>query len=425
MVGPNHYGRQRLLSHLIHTEDPLTWVIGTRRMGKTSLLRQLEWLCQQDAETDLVPLFWDLQGCETAQHLAEELFVAIEDVAPRFTTLGIDVPELEGQDVISILRRVQRGLNREGKRLFLLIDETEALINVAQEEDQLLARLRKLLQNDQHRVVMVATKSLMRLNDLSQRWLTSPFLFGVHIANLWQLDPESAQNLVTQTQSNAPVPVPEKTVNTILESTHCHPFIIQFLCHRLFDQAGEGESILRSITPVDLIPDQLLGDFFQIDFNHLSTLERRVLLSVAQHGLASSQTISAHLMDILPDRVEKFLYGLNKLGYVRQYVGEWAVGNEFLAYWMGENMARLTDQLESALSDHAVEEMLNRAQQIESDYLHQESSRQQTLLRQLMAQREQYNGNVPAALSDQIHATRRELERLAAELRKLRGESTA
>jgi hypothetical protein len=390
-------------------------------MGKTSLLRQLEWLSQQEADSDLVPLFWDLQGCESAQHLAEELFVAVEDVAPRFAAHGIDVPELEGQNVIAILRRVQRGLNRQGKRLFLLIDEAEALINVARGEDQVLARLRKSLQHEQHRTVMVATKSLMLLNEMTQHWLTSPFLFGVHIANLWQLDPGSAQNLVVQAQSEVPLPIAEETVGTILEHTHSHPFIIQFLCHRLFHKADDGEFTLRSVAQSDLIPDQLLGNFFQIDFNHLSTLERRVLLAVAHYGLTDSQTISAHLVDILPDRVEKFLYGLNKLGYVRQVFGQWTVGNEFLAFWMAENMARLTEQLESALSDHAVEEMLNKAQQIEFNYLHQESSRQQILLRQLIAQRDHYNGNVPVELSNQIHTTRRELERLAEEIRNLRG----
>ena len=42
--GADHYGREQLLEYLISAEDPAIWVVGTRRMGKTSLLRQLEWL---------------------------------------------------------------------------------------------------------------------------------------------------------------------------------------------------------------------------------------------------------------------------------------------------------------------------------------------------------------------------------------------
>ena len=38
----NHYGRQRLFTYLLNSDDTAIWVVGSRRIGKTSLLRQLE-----------------------------------------------------------------------------------------------------------------------------------------------------------------------------------------------------------------------------------------------------------------------------------------------------------------------------------------------------------------------------------------------
>ena len=42
--GANHYGRHRLIDYLLNIHDNAVWVVSTRRMGKTSLLRQIEYL---------------------------------------------------------------------------------------------------------------------------------------------------------------------------------------------------------------------------------------------------------------------------------------------------------------------------------------------------------------------------------------------
>jgi hypothetical protein len=61
VTGSNHYGRRYLLDYLLRSAGRAYWVVGTRRIGKTSLLRQLELLAA--AGDRYVPLFWDMQGC--------------------------------------------------------------------------------------------------------------------------------------------------------------------------------------------------------------------------------------------------------------------------------------------------------------------------------------------------------------------------
>src|SRR5262245_53830121 len=86
--GQSHYGRQRLMDYLLVAGDSATWLVGTRRMGKTSLLRQLEHLTAPD-QGEFVPLFWDLQGCQSGRDMSDELFYALEESSARFAALGI------------------------------------------------------------------------------------------------------------------------------------------------------------------------------------------------------------------------------------------------------------------------------------------------------------------------------------------------
>ena len=200
----NHYGRQRLFTYLLNTSDSAVWVVGSRRIGKTSLLRQLEYLTDTP-ESDLVPLFWDMQGCANSGDLSFELFMAVEDEAARFAALGVTVGELEGQDALVILRRVGRALAARGKTLLLLIDEAEVLINLARSEPGWLARLRKVLQDGHQRTILTSTKLLAQLNEITADWETSPFLFGFSMVNLWSLDDDAAAALVEQRQSDQPI----------------------------------------------------------------------------------------------------------------------------------------------------------------------------------------------------------------------------
>jgi prophage maintenance system killer protein len=420
LFGKDHYGRQRLLDYLLNAQEPATWVVGTRRMGKTSLLRQLEWLTRQ-SDSVLVPLFWDLQGCETPSDLDYELFISIEDQQQRFESLGVDVAALEGMDTIRILRTLQRTLRDSNKQLFLLIDETEALINVAAHDTAALARLRKVFQSGNQRTVMVATKSLMRLNDLSLGWNTSPFLFGINLVNLWSLDPDASRALVLQQQNDSLMDVDTDLVDDVLTHTHRHPYLVQYLCSRLFEPTSDTTGTLRPIQDMDLQPDQLLSGFFQIDFEHLTSIERQILLTVARHSVISDEMLYAELANGSPSRLSTFVYGMNKLGHLRSVYGQWTLGNEFLRRWVLENYDQLIHALQSQISDQGVESLLVAGRQMERGYLQQEMLILQTRLDGLRERRNGYGDNVPPALSTEIHNLRREISLLGEQLRQLDG----
>ncbi|MBX3051058.1 MAG: AAA family ATPase [Caldilineaceae bacterium] len=421
--GPDHYGRHKLLDHLLNTKDSAIWLVGTRRMGKTSVLRQLEWLADQDPDSSLVPLFWNIEACESASDLAYELFISVEDETERFEALGVDIPALEEMDVRRILRSIQRTLSSQGKQLLLLIDEGEALINVARHDNRALARLRRSLQQGEHRTILTATKQLMQLNEMMRDWLTSPFLFGFNLVNLWSLDVEAAQALIHQEQNEIEVTVDDSVLEDIMVFTHRHPYLIQFLCHRLFVADKPGVGRLRPVESKDLQADHLLAGFLQVDYDHLSPTERQILLAVTRHGVVDEETLQSDLDIASASVLENFIYGMHKLGYLRQIHGGWAVGNEFLRRWVIDNQNNLARQIHSKVSDENVAALLTEGRRFELQYLQKEILLLQQQMEDLVVQRNTYGEQVPGSLLQQLKETRQALEVAREQMQQLDAEN--
>jgi hypothetical protein len=61
--GERFYGRENLLGEILEGPRNSIWVLGTRRIGKTSLLKQLEHITSR-GDRGFLPVFWDLQGAD-------------------------------------------------------------------------------------------------------------------------------------------------------------------------------------------------------------------------------------------------------------------------------------------------------------------------------------------------------------------------
>ncbi|HIC88478.1 MAG TPA: hypothetical protein EYP04_03625 [Anaerolineae bacterium] len=420
VCGSHHYGRQSTIDHILKSPNDAVWVVGTRRMGKTSLLRQLEFLTLNN--DTFVPLFWDMQGCESMSDLGAELFYALEDQAERFEALGVNLMHLEGRDVPSMLRELRTHLRVQGRVLLLLLDETEVLIHIAVREPLALARLRKALQGGHGlRTVLTSTKALARLNDICRDWATSPFLFGFAPLTLVGLSSPTAEALIRQTQEPQMVSVPDHLVDEIREHTNNHPYLLQFLCHHLFVDEGKTGR-LRDITPNDLMVDDVLAGFCATDFRHLSSAERAILLWVSEKELGSPSELKAAMRGVVePMALQTFLYGLVKLGYLRSVYGRLAVGNTFMSAWLAQNRERLRDQLDSEVSDNSVQELLDEGRRQEIAHLRERLEILQANKQELLRQKAQYGLRVPLDLINEIHQTEAEIKQLAQELDQLAG----
>lgn len=411
--GALHYGRRGLISHLLDGPNNALWVVGTRRIGKTSLLRQIEALTLTHVQ--YVPLFVDLQGISTRSEFNQELHYALEEVSERFAALGIDVASLAQEDEFGLLRSLRRQLMAEGRTLLLLIDETEALIGIGQADSTFLQRLRKIfLAGDGIRVIMVSTKILLQLNEQAAAWTTSPFLNGFAPRNLTALDPVAASLLIRQSQSPTPVTASEQVINSIRDETGDHPYLIQMICQRLWQE----DNSLRELTPADLVVDDMLAGFFEHDYKYLTAGERRIVLAVSRAGVMSESDLPAATGLSEPETVG-FVFGLIKLGYLRVVYNQLAVGNQLLDTWIQQNRPRLELQVSSAVSDSSSQRMLETGRREEMRLIQEQLALLRANLAELEMQRIQFGIQVPLSLINSSNQTKRDIARLEDQLSNL------
>lgn len=345
-----HYARHSLIQHLLTAQDDAFWLVGTRRMGKTSLLRQIEFLTSRN-DSHWVPLFWDMQGCTLPEELSAELRLALHDNAGRFAALDIDLAPYQESDAPALLRTLTRAVAAQGRQLLLLIDEGEVLVEVATASPTWLARLRKALQEGNGRTILASTQYFSRLNDVSVGWTTSPFLFGFQQLNLWTLDARGAAELARQTQSGFVVDADADLLDDILTYTAQHPYLIQFLCRRLFVATGASTGYLRPLVAADLELDHLLEAYFRIDYQQIVPLGQRILFLIAESATITEEQLAAVIGQAEAQGVGRQLRTLLELGYLRRVGDNWMIGNEFLRRWLFENRDWLASSLDQPLRD--------------------------------------------------------------------------
>jgi hypothetical protein len=320
--GENFFGRADILRDILEGESDSIWVAGARRLGKTSLLKQLEYRVQQSAQTPFVPLYWDLQGSADARGLADGLLGSVEDSESFRRATDIDVEDLEGLAVADMLTTLVRRTVRSGWRLLLLVDEAEEFLSVARNDTVVLPRLRRIFQKGPDvRTVMTATKRLARIDEITDVD-TSPFLQGfIPPVYLTPLAPDEARALLVRGQFS------KDEVEMVLERTANHPFLVQLIASRLFESRDLGATLDQ------VAADEMVANFFSVDFQTLDGDERALLEQMARDGARSRKEL-AQAIRRTEDAVEPLLYGLRMMGYLTADGGSYRIGNWFFERWL-------------------------------------------------------------------------------------------
>jgi len=328
--GEDFLGRADTIREALEGERHSIWVLGARRLGKTSLLKELEYRVLRSRETPFVALYWDLQGSGDARGLAETLLSSVEDSEPfcRATDLGVE--DLESLPVAEMLATLVRRTVRSGWRLLLLVDEAEELLVVGRTDSGVLARLRRVIaRGPDVRTVLTATRLLSRIDE-DVPMPTSPFLQGfIPPVYLTPLSSDEGRTLLARGGFAA------ADVELVLERTGCHPFLLQLLASRLF------ESRDLAATLDQLAADEMIANYFAVDFNTLLEAERALLSEVAREGKRTRAELARALA--LPEEdLETPLYGLSMLGYLARDGNGWRLGNWLFERWLRRRVAAAT-----------------------------------------------------------------------------------
>jgi len=283
------YGREFQLAEVMAGARNGFWVVGTRRRGKTSFLKQLEHLAVAAPARRLVPVFWDLQGVDTLDDLGFSFEEALADATPRLEELGASAG---GDDVFRMLGAVRRRLHEKGRTLLLLCDEAEALIALAERSAAVVSRLRgAMLARDG---VLTVLASGPRLWDLAVGSATSPFLDGfLPPLYLGALESASARALVRQLHMPTELRprLSDDDVAAVCRWGGGHPFLLQLLSKRTtelgdVDHAAAAVAGDRSVTSLFEVDLELL------DRGQQSTLDRLARGSATDRDVGSEPELA-------------------------------------------------------------------------------------------------------------------------------------
>jgi hypothetical protein len=320
--GADFYGRSDLLAAIMEGPRDALWVVGARRLGKTSLMKELEHRTQQSPQCPFVTLYWDLEGSGDARGLAEGLLASVEDGEAFRRAVDVSVEEIEGLTVTDMLSTLVRKTVRSGWRLLLLLDEGEEFLGIARKDTGTLLRMRRLFhKGPELRTVLTSTRRLGRIDDATD-YATSPFLHSfVPPLYLTPLLPEEARPLIARGG------FPPDECEVILQQTGAHPFLLQLIASRLYE-SGDLSAVLEQV-----LADEMVANFFAVDFQTLEKPEHQVLEEVARREVLTTkglaQSLGMSVEGLLP-----ILFALRTMGYLALEGDSYRIGNAFFCRWL-------------------------------------------------------------------------------------------
>lgn len=319
--GDRFYGRHALLREALEGPRDRTWLVGMRRVGKTSLLRRVEQAAGSAPGGAFVPVVWDLQGSDEPDELDLGLHDALLDVESRLAGTGVELPP--PGPAAETIADLAAALGERGRRLLVLCDEAEDLFALLRRHPELRGRLERALTASGVRVVLASS---VRLADSTGNGSGDGLLAAFDApAYLGPLDGDEARSLLRQ--ENLPAERRPDLAEAAVEllATRCggHPFLLQLAAKRAIE-LGDAEEACEM-----LAHDPTVTHLCDVDLGLLEDADRETLA-----GLAASSSRG-------PSRAAGRVSRLRELGLVRVGAdGRAEPGNWFLARHLATERSR-------------------------------------------------------------------------------------
>lgn len=241
----NFVGREDIMlriEELWHrpAQAPSIVLYGHRRMGKTSILRNLQ--AHLDSFSTVVSfnlqLFGNVQSTnELLYALAVELYDSLS-VEIRQTLLEPDANRFLAGNPYQLLIQFLKQLNcvRKDRRFIIAIDEfelLEALIDSGTIDPALIHFWRGLIQTYPWIIIIFA--GLHTLNEMQQDYW-SPFFSSVTSIPVSFLSTQAAHKLITQPSSDFDIEYDLEVVQQMIELTNGQPYLLQLMGRALVSQ---------------------------------------------------------------------------------------------------------------------------------------------------------------------------------------------
>lgn len=273
VTGSRFFGREYEISRILGNPDTNHIVLGIRRIGKTSLLREIERILKEKEDSPHVVYLDCSDLVDTADYIRE----VVRKLDPR------ELPRLDMQKFVFFFPNfLERMRKRYKRKIIFILDEIDNLV-VAQRGDWELFRILRASSNKEACQYIIAG---FREAMLAQYNLNAPSYNFAHDVRLNEFTRQQAHDLIVIPMENLGVRFKNKDeiVGRIYGETAGHPNLIQYYCMillRRLDQTGEREINPNSL--IDVYTDEgfksyLLTSFMQNTRNREEALVYAILL---------------------------------------------------------------------------------------------------------------------------------------------------
>ena len=279
VTGSRFFGREHEVSRILANPDTNHAILGIRRIGKTSLLRETERiLLEQEAAARVVYL-----ECSDLLSTDDYIREVVRKLNPR------ELPRLELQKYVFFFPNFLERMSKQFKsKIIFLLDEVDNLVIMQRGDWELFRMLRASSNKGACQYIIAGFREAMR----EQYMLDSPFYNFTQEIRLSEFTRQQARNLVVTPMENLRVRFKneDEVISRIYEETAGHPNLIQYYCLillRQLDQTGEREISPKSL--IDVYADEgftshLLTSFMQNTENREKALIYALMISTKEAG---------------------------------------------------------------------------------------------------------------------------------------------
>ncbi len=240
VTGSRFFGREYETSRIISNPDTNHAILGIRRIGKTSLLREVERLLKEGQDQANVVYL----ECSDLLEMDDYVREVVRKLNPR------ELPRLHMQKYVFFFPDFLERMSRASKsKIVFLLDEIDNLVIMQRGSWDLFRMLRASSNKGACQYILAGFREAMR----EQYLLDSPFYNFAQEIRLSEFTKQQARELIVTPMENLRVHFrnKEEVISRIYEETAGQPNLIQYYCLillRHLDQSGE-----RQLSPDSLI----------------------------------------------------------------------------------------------------------------------------------------------------------------------------
>jgi hypothetical protein len=273
VTGSRFFGREHEISRILANPDTNHAILGIRRIGKTSLLRETERILREQEDSGRVVYLECSDLLSTDDYIRE----VVRKLNPR------ELPRLELQKYVFFFPNFLERMSKQFKsKIIFLLDEVDNLVIMQRGDWELFRMLRASSNKGACQYIIAGFREAMR----EQYMLDSPFYNFTQEIRLSEFTRQQARNLIVTPMENLRVRFrnEEEVISRIYEETAGHPNLIQYYCLillRHLDQTGGREISPDSL--IDVYADEgftshLLTSFMQNTENREKALIYAIMM---------------------------------------------------------------------------------------------------------------------------------------------------